>query len=1034
MEKNTQALEEQRMRNGICRYLHIAGPVSGSSGARRRSSPVVSDSALPGHVSVTRRGSEPSLFPALNSYSWRRGSEPLVPSLNQQTLQCLTADITEEEEEHAVVEAGSKLQQQESDLQLQESDALVSHDLPCNVGDKSAANATFDQEKADSKTDQLETGATASFGQNQSEAYIQSKDVVCGICMDKVYEKSAARERRFGILPNCSHAFCLGCIMTWRKTKDFQEEVIKACPQCRVKSPFYIPSKYWVSDDEPKKALIASFKEKSSKMKCNFYMCHGCCPFASECIFSHELPPGHRPHRRCFRPKRFGGRSRLLVHALLTGGVTSAQKVFLKQRGVDGYCPLSALLKTLCQDEASLDEQTHSLTTQPLVTLFPDVFKRDLLSFLHLLHPGLPRQRVLALLRCLSKDAEKNPWVCALITQLYKDLGVEEFRNDKLLTPECVLKLKDLCDRFKDSQEKRGWDFCLNEKSTDELSADCQTDLCLKKRKSGMTDQVDSGLDEPEIKRRRTDLAAHGSGEDGAVVVSLEESDVKAMHLNKELEGDSSVTAPEPEEDCGGSLPDYIKAAVPLLKESLDSGTEWDESCVLTLKVLNECDANQLEMFCTVLCLSEAPEQSLPHFCSSVLALSPDLSYSTASVIIKNLLLGKVCSLTESPSRCLVTAVTSLCSRYPRPTCQALIEPLIKERHTESAQAELLCRLVKDCLEPHHRLIVFQMTLVSSWNEGVLSVIHDLLDSKLELNEEIFSQFTNQLSSQSPHFTKSMRFAKVMLTVLTKFQPHVTAECQHTLSCCISFNETFLKKSLQAALKRIDFLFRAPSGRERRAKMSKVSRDTLYEAVREVQAGSISKRRKFLETVELQISLKNYDPQKDKRFSGTVRLKTTPRPKFSVCVLGDQQHCDEAKAAEIPHMDIEALKKLNKNKKLVKKLAKKYDAFLASESLIKQIPRILGPGLNKAGKFPSLLTHNENMSTKVDEVKSTIKFQMKKVLCLAVAVGHVRMTEDELVYNIHLAVNFLVSLLKKNWQNVRALYIKSTMGKPQRLY
>uniref|UniRef100_A0A663FAJ4 Ribosomal protein L10a n=1 Tax=Aquila chrysaetos chrysaetos TaxID=223781 RepID=A0A663FAJ4_AQUCH len=124
---------------------------------------------------------------------------------------------------------------------------------------------------------------------------------------------------------------------------------------------------------------------------------------------------------------------------------------------------------------------------------------------------------------------------------------------------------------------------------------------------------------------------------------------------------------------------------------------------------------------------------------------------------------------------------------------------------------------------------------------------------------------------------------------------------------------------------------------------SKVSRDTLYEAVKEVLQGSKTKKRKFVETVELQISLKNYDPQKDKRFSGTVRLKSTPRPKFSVCLLGDQQHCDEAKAVDIPHMDIEALKKLNKNKKLVKKLAKKYDAFLASESLIKQIPRILGP-------------------------------------------------------------------------------------------
>jgi large subunit ribosomal protein L10Ae len=59
-------------------------------------------------------------------------------------------------------------------------------------------------------------------------------------------------------------------------------------------------------------------------------------------------------------------------------------------------------------------------------------------------------------------------------------------------------------------------------------------------------------------------------------------------------------------------------------------------------------------------------------------------------------------------------------------------------------------------------------------------------------------------------------------------------------------------------------------------------------------------------------------------------------------------------------------------------------------------------------------THNENMAAKVDEVKSTIKFQMKKVPCLAVAVGHVKMTDDALDYNIHLAVNFLVSLLKKN--------------------
>merc|ERR1712086_1003523 len=205
-------------------------------------------------------------------------------------------------------------------------------------------------------------------------------------------------------------------------------------------------------------------------------------------------------------------------------------------------------------------------------------------------------------------------------------------------------------------------------------------------------------------------------------------------------------------------------------------------------------------------------------------------------------------------------------------------------------------------------------------------------------------------------------------------------------------------------------------------KMSKVSRDQLYESVQSVLKGSTEKKRKFLETIELQITLKNYDPQKDKRFSGTVKLPNIPRPTQKICVIGDAAHNDEAEGKEVPFMSADDLKKLNKDKKL----AKKYDAFLASESLIKQIPRLLGPGLNKAGKFPSLLTHGDNFDEKIKDLQSTIKFQMKKVLCLSVAIGNLEMDEDQLVQNIHLAINFLVSLLKKHWQNVRSLYIKST--------
>ena len=68
------------------------------------------------------------------------------------------------------------------------------------------------------------------------------------------------------------------------------------------------------------------------------------------------------------------------------------------------------------------------------------------------------------------------------------------------------------------------------------------------------------------------------------------------------------------------------------------------------------------------------------------------------------------------------------------------------------------------------------------------------------------------------------------------------------------------------------------------------------------------------------------------------------------------------------------------------------------------------------------------------QVRATIKFQMKKALCLGLCVGHVNMSQEELLANLTLATNFLVSLLKKNWQNVRSLYVKSTMGPPQRVY
>ena len=195
------------------------------------------------------------------------------------------------------------------------------------------------------------------------------------------------------------------------------------------------------------------------------------------------------------------------------------------------------------------------------------------------------------------------------------------------------------------------------------------------------------------------------------------------------------------------------------------------------------------------------------------------------------------------------------------------------------------------------------------------------------------------------------------------------------------------------------------------------------------------KQRKFVETVELQIGLKDYDPQKDKRFAGTVRLPNIPRAGLKICLIGDAKHLQIVKEQniQVDTMEFDALKTFNKDKKLIKKWAKKYSVLLASDSLVKKIPTVLGPILNRIGMFPQVVTHADDLRTKVDDTRASIKFQLKKATCMNVAIGNEKMTEEELRHNINMGINFLVSLLKKGWHNLKSVHIKTSMGKPFKL-
>ncbi|KAM5208366.1 LOW QUALITY PROTEIN: E3 ubiquitin-protein ligase makorin-3 [Hipposideros larvatus] len=126
-----------------------------------------------------------------------------------------------------------------------------------------------------------------------SFAVQRSMDKVCGICMEVVYEKANPSDRRFGILSNCSHAYCLKCIRRWRTAKQFRNRLIKSCPQCRVTSTLVIPSEFWVEEETEKEKLIQEYKEAMSNKTCRYFaQGRGRCPFGANCFYKHADPEG----------------------------------------------------------------------------------------------------------------------------------------------------------------------------------------------------------------------------------------------------------------------------------------------------------------------------------------------------------------------------------------------------------------------------------------------------------------------------------------------------------------------------------------------------------------------------------------------------------------------------------------------------------------------------------------------------------------------------------------------------------------------
>lgn len=103
-------------------------------------------------------------------------------------------------------------------------------------------------------------------------------DADCVICLEPVLGNG----KRFGILENCTHTFCLDCIRDWRSTYDkkIKKTHYRTCPICRTNSYLVIPSTKFFGDGPDKDELIDEYADALADIPCqHFNQGHGYCPF-----------------------------------------------------------------------------------------------------------------------------------------------------------------------------------------------------------------------------------------------------------------------------------------------------------------------------------------------------------------------------------------------------------------------------------------------------------------------------------------------------------------------------------------------------------------------------------------------------------------------------------------------------------------------------------------------------------------------------------------------------------------------------------
>lgn len=207
-----------------------------------------------------------------------------------------------------------------------------------------------------------------------------------------------------------------------------------------------------------------------------------------------------------------------------------------------------------------------------------------------------------------------------------------------------------------------------------------------------------------------------------------------------------------------------------------------------------------------------------------------------------------------------------------------------------------------------------------------------------------------------------------------------------------------------------------------------MEQEKILEAVK--QALEKSPQRKFSESIDLAINLKNLDMnQPQNRIDEEIILPNGIGKPIKIAVFAKGETADRAKAASADYVfDPEEIAALGEDKARAKSLAEEVNFFIAEAAYMPAIGKTLGQVLGPRGKMPIPLTPDKDVVQIINKAKNSIKVRSKDKMTFHISIGRRDMDTQKLADNIAAIINRIEHRYERGLYNVRSIYVKSTMG------